>query len=75
MKFHLNITAGRFFRKQIREALQNSKRKLEFKYPECRVLVTEEKQFWESNFYIEGVNIPDEAAPNIKSWMNRLKNL
>lgn len=39
MKFHLELTAGRFIRKSIRQNLENTKKKLEFNFPECRVLV------------------------------------
>jgi len=30
MKFHLELTAGRFIRKSIRQNLENTKKKLEF---------------------------------------------
>lgn len=75
MKFSQEVTAGRLYRKSIRELFNNAKDKLEFWYPECSILVTETKTFWESSFCIQGKNLPDEAAGDIKDWMNRLKQL
>ena len=73
MKFHLELTAGRFIRKSIRQNLENTKKKLEFNFTECRVLVTESKSIWESTFHIEGKDIPDSVVNDVKRWINQLK--
>jgi len=75
MKFSQEMTAGVLLRKRIREMLNNTKQELEFTYPECSVLVTEDKSFLESHFKIIGKNLPDSAAPAIRRWFNQLKQL
>lgn len=75
MKFHFEVTAGRFLRNDVKQNLENSKRKLEFTYPECQILLTESKSFFETVFYIEGKNIPDEAAVYIRKWIDDMKRL
>jgi hypothetical protein len=47
MKVFFEIEAGLFNRASVRTQLNNSKEKLKYWYPECRVLLTEDKTLFE----------------------------
>ena len=42
-------------------------------YPGSSVTIREEKSLLESVFYIQGVNLPDEALEEIKNWFNKIE--
>jgi hypothetical protein len=75
MKVYFNIEAGLLNRGNIRTQLQNSKEKLKHWYPQCRVLLTEDKNLFESHFYFEADNLPDSAQPQMKEWLDRMKRI
>jgi len=50
MKVFFEIEAGVLNRSSIRTQLNNSKEKLQYWYPGCRVLLTEDKGLFESSF-------------------------
>jgi len=75
MYIQFNITAGFLVRKSVREQLNNSKKKIEHWYPQSRVLITENRNLFDSEFYFEAVDIPDSAELEMKEWVNKLKKL
>lgn len=75
MKFYFTIEAGLLNRGNIRTQLQNSKEKLKHWYPHCRVLLTEDKTFFESQFYFEADDLPDTAKAHMQEWLDRLKRI
>ena len=44
-------------------------------YPGCRVLLTENKNWFESRFYFEVDNLPDSAKSHMEHWLSKLKNI
>ena len=75
MKVFFELEVGLFSRASIRTQLNNSKAKLEHWYPNCRVLLTENKDWFESTFYFEVDNLPDSAKPHMEHWLGKLKKL
>ena len=75
MKVYFNLTSGCFSRSNIRQQLNNSKAKLEHWYPHCRVLLTEDKNWFESKFYFEVDNLPDSAKSHMEDWLSKLKKI
>lgn len=75
MKVYFTLEAGMLYRSNVRQNLINSKHKLEHWYPGCKVLLTENKTFFESSFYFEADNLPDSAKPHLENWMNTIKSL
>lgn len=75
MKIYFTINAGLFIRGSIRSQLDNSKAKLEYWYPGCRVLLTERKGLCESEFYFEANNLPEKAETHMKSWYSKIKQI
>jgi hypothetical protein len=75
MKFYFTLTSGCFSRNNIRQQLNNSKSKLEHWYPGCRVLLTENKGLFESEFYFEAIEMPNTAEKHMREWVNKLKQL
>lgn len=75
MKFYFTIEAGLLNRSNIRTQLQNSKEKLKHWYPNCRILLTEDKTFFDSQFYFEVDNLPDGAKPHMEEWFSRMKKI
>ena len=73
MKFKFSIEAGALNRREVRKALNNSKDKLEYAYPDATITVREDRDFLESTFYVQGVNLPDSAEHVIKEWANKIK--
>ena len=75
MRIYFTITAGMLNRASVRTQLNNSKSKLEYWYPGCKVLLTESKGLLESEFYFEADNLPLESERQMKNWLNKLKKL
>ena len=75
MKVYFTIEAGFLNRIKIRSQLQNSKEKLKYWYPNCRVLLTEDKGFLESQFYFEANDLPDTAKSHMEEWLTRMKRI
>lgn len=75
MKFYFSIEAGLFDRPSIRQQLENSKAKILHWYPYSRVLITETKGLFESEFYFEACDLPDSAKSHMKQWLDKLKSL
>jgi hypothetical protein len=75
MKFYFELEVGLLNRSQVRTQLNNSKSKLEHWYPGCRVLLTENKNWFESKFYFEANDIPDDAKSHIENWLNKIKKI
>ena len=75
MKGYFTIEAGFLNRVKIRSQLQNSKEKLKYQYPNCRVLLTEDKGFLESQFYFEANDLPDSAKSHMEEWLTRMKRI
>lgn len=69
MNFKFDLKAGFLLKKSVRQQLENSKKKLEFQYPECSVLLTENN----GRFHFEAKNIPDSEEYVIRNWLNRIK--
>lgn len=75
MKVYFTIEAGLLNRASIRRQLNNSKEKLKYWYPGCRVLLTENKTLFESQFYFEANGLPDSAGPQMEEWLSRMKRI
>ena len=75
MKVFFELEAGLLNRSSIRTQLNNSKSKLQYWYPQCRVLITEDKNWFESKFYFEADGLPDTAKPHMEQWLGKLKKL
>jgi len=75
MKFYFELEVGLFNRLSVRSQLNNSKAKLEYWYPDCRVLLTEDKTFFDSKFYFEVNGLPDSAKPHMEHWLGKIKNI
>lgn len=75
MKFYFSIEAGLFDRPSIRQALENSKAKILHWYPDSRVLITETKGFFESEFYFEACDLPDSAKSHMLNDKQSSKNV
>ena len=73
-KFKFTMEAGCFVKAQIKRELERSKDKLEYMYPGSSVTIREEKGFFESEFFVQGVNFPDTAEfeAQIKNWERKL---
>ena len=74
-KFKFEIEAGFLIRNDVRTDLERSKDSLEYLYPGGSVSIREEKTFWESTFYVQGVNFPntDKFIAEIENWTNKIK--
>jgi hypothetical protein len=75
MKVFFELTAGVFIRGQVRQELNNSKEMIKHWYPECRILLTESKDWLESVFYFEADNLPDSAEKKMRSWVEKIRSL
>jgi hypothetical protein len=75
MKIYFELEVGLLNRSSIRTQLNNSKAKVEHWYPGCRVLLTEDKNWFESRFYFEVDNLPDDAKSHMEHWLSKLKNI
>ena len=75
MKFYFSIEVGFFDRPSIRQQLENSKSKILHWYPDSRVLITETKGLFESEFYFEACDLPDSAKNHMQKWLDKLKSL
>lgn len=75
MKVYFELEVGMLNRSSIRTQLNNSKAKLEYWYPNCRVLLTEDKNWFESSFYFEVDNLPDDAKSHMENWLSKLKTV
>ena len=75
MKIYFELEVGMLNRSSIRTQLNNSKAKVEDWYPGCRVLLTEDKNWFESKFYFEVDNLPDSAKSHMEDWLNNMKKL
>lgn len=75
MKMYFELEVGLLNRSSIRTQLNNSKAKVEYWYPGCRVLLTEDKSFFESKFYFEVDNLPDSAKSHMEGWLMDLKKI
>ena len=73
MKMYFELEVGLLNRLSVRKQLNNSKAKVEHWYPGCRVLLTENKSWFESKFYFEVVDLPDSAKSHMQHWLDRLK--
>ena len=76
-KFKFSLIAGFAIRGNIKSQLQEAKQTLEYKYPESSVSIREEKNWFETTFFIQGVNFPDtdEFSDYMKNWEKHLKSL
>jgi hypothetical protein len=75
MKVFFEITAGLLNRGSVRRQLNNSKEKLKYWYPECHVLLTEDKTLFESRFYFEANDLPDSAKSHMEKWLSDMKKI
>ena len=75
MKFYFELEVGILNRSSVRTQLQNSKEKVKYWYPDCRVLLTENKDWFVSKFYFEVDNLPDNAKSHMESWLNKMKQI
>lgn len=75
MRVYFTIEVGLLNRRNIRKQLQNSKEKLKHWYPNCRVLLTENKTLFDSQFYFEADNLPDTAKSHMEEWLSRMKRI
>jgi hypothetical protein len=75
MKVFFEIEADFLIRGSVRSQLNNSKEKLLYWYPECRVLLTEDKSLFKSKFYFEANDLPDSAKSHMEKWISDLKKL
>jgi hypothetical protein len=75
MKFYFELEVGMLNRSSVRTQLQNSKEKVKYWYPDCRVLLTENKDWFESKFYFEVDNLPDNAKSHMENWLNKMKQI
>ena len=75
MKVYFELEVGMLNRSSVRTQLDNSKAKVEYWYPGCRVLLTESKSLFESNFYFEVDNLPDSAKSHMEDWLDKLKRI
>ena len=75
MKFYFELEVGMLNRSSVRTQLNNSKAKVEYWYPDCRVLLTENKDWFASKFYFEVDNLPDNAKSHMESWLNKMKQI
>jgi hypothetical protein len=75
MKFYFNLEVGFLNRSSVRSQLNNSKLKLKHWYPGCRVLITENKTFFDSSFYFEVDNLPDDSKSHMEQWLDQMKNI
>lgn len=75
IRFTLKIGALRG-RGTCRQELENSRRKLEYWYPGCRVLLTEKRGLMESEFYFEASELPDtqQCREVIRNWERKLRS-
>lgn len=76
-KFKFELTAGCTIRGDIRTHLNRSKSTLEYEYPGASVTITEEKGWFDSHFWIQGLYFPDtdQFVKNINGWFDQLKKL
>ncbi len=74
MNFHQEITAGLLYRKSIRQMLEKEKTRLEFNF-DCKVMIIEDRSFWESHFRFECKGLPDSMEANVRKWMNDMRKL
>lgn len=72
-RLKFEIEAGVLNRNTVRRELENSKKKLEYWYPKCTVLLTEDKTWFESFFHFEAKNLPDESESKIRSWIRQIE--
>lgn len=75
MKFNFELTAGLLLRKDVRNMLNNEKDKLEFNFEDCKVLITENKGFFESHFTFVCKGLPDHMESNVRKWFDSLREL
>ena len=75
MKMYFELEVGLLNRSSVRSQLNNSKAKVEHWYPGCRVLLTEDKSFFESKFYFEVIDLPDSAKPHMEHWLSKMKKV
>ncbi len=75
MKIFFEIESGLLNRGSVRTQLNNSKEKLQYWYPGCRVLLTEDTGLFESKFYFEANNLPDSAKSHMEKWFSDMKKV
>jgi hypothetical protein len=75
MKIFFEIESGLLNRGSVRTQLNNSKSKLQYWYPGCHVLLTEDKGLFESKFYFEANELPDSAKSHMEKWLSDLKKV
>jgi hypothetical protein len=75
MKFFFTIEVGIGNRTNVRQQLQNSKERIKYWYPQAQVLLTETKDWFESEFYFEVKNLPEDARPQMQNWLIKIKSL
>lgn len=75
MKISFELIAGVLYRNSVRQELQNSKTKLEYWYPGCRVLLTENKGFLETSFHFEATDLPESAEPVLLHWKKKIEQI
>jgi hypothetical protein len=75
MKIYFELEVGLLNRSSVRTQLNNSKAKVKHWYPGCRVLLTEDKNWFESKFYFEVDGLPDSAKSHMEDWLSKLKKI
>lgn len=75
MKIYFEITAGFLNRGYVKTQLQNSKEKIQYWYPGCRVLLTEDKGLFESVFYFEANELPNSAKSHMENWLSDMRKI
>lgn len=74
MKVFFELTVGVLIRSQVRRELNNSKEMIKHWYPESRVLLTESKDWFESVFYFEADNLPENAEKKMRLWVDKIRS-
>lgn len=75
MYFKFDLIVGFTIRADVRQQLENSKKKLEFWYPGSKVLITENKDWFESKFHVEGKGFPQGSEKHLKNWFYKIENI
>lgn len=75
MKLFFEIKADFLIRSNVRSQLENSKAKILHWFPESRVLLTERKGLFDSEFYFEAVDLPDSKVQWARDWLAKIKRI
>ena len=73
VKFKFQLNAGFFVRNQVRIELRRSKEKLEYVYSDSSLSIREEKNWFDSTFYVQGTDFPDDSFDVLEKWVKKIK--